>query len=113
MSIPVGITTILISCYHLRAAACAEAGDATAALAEYEKMRAEDCRLDRHVFSALISALGGAIAAGGPSCDRRTQLVLLERAFHLLDDMKVGLIAGSVPPQDDRINPAPGRSCCC
>jgi hypothetical protein len=56
-------------------------------MAEYEKMRAEGCRLDGHVFSALIAALGGAVC--GPDADRRMQLVLLERAFQLLDDMKV------------------------
>lgn len=72
-----------------RRAACADVGDATAALAEYDKMKAEQCPLDRHVFSALIAALGGAVAAAAPAVDRRTQLVLLERAFHLLDDMKV------------------------
>jgi hypothetical protein len=76
------------SCF-LGGAACAEAGDATTAMAEYEKMRAEGCKLDRHVFSALIAALGGAVC--GPDADRRMQLVLLERAFQLLDDMKVGL----------------------
>ena len=45
--------------------------------------------MDSHVFSALIAALGSAVAAAAPVADRRTQLVLLERAFHLLDDMKV------------------------
>lgn len=73
----------------LGGAACAEAGDATTAMAEYEKMRAEGCKLDRHVFSALIAALGGAVC--GPDADRRMQLVLLERAFQLLDDMKARL----------------------
>lgn len=58
-------------------------------MAEYDKMRGEGCRLDRHVFSALIAALGASV--GGADVDRRMQLVLLERAFHLLDDMKVGL----------------------
>ena len=73
----------------LGGAACAEAGDATTAMAEYEKMRGEGCKLDRHVFSALIAALGGAVC--GPDADRRMQLVLLERAFQLLDDMKARL----------------------
>lgn len=81
-----------LSSFTTRAAACAEAGDSTAAMAEYDKMRGEGCKLDSHVFSALIAALGGAVS--GPGVDRRMQLVLLERAFHLLDDMKVHQSSG-------------------
>jgi Pentacotripeptide-repeat region of PRORP len=88
-------TRVCICCgatpWLLGGAACAEAGDATTAMAEYEKMRAEGCKLDRHVFAALIAALGSAVC--GPDADRRMQLVLLERAFQLLDDMKVRLIS--------------------
>lgn len=71
------------------AAACSEAADAEAAAAVYQQMRAEGCQLDQHVIAALISAFSAAVRVRGASADRRAQLVLLERAFLLLDDMGV------------------------
>ena len=55
----------------------------------YHQMQTEGCQLDQHVIAALISAFSAAVRVRGASADRRPQLVLLERAFHLLDDMRV------------------------
>lgn len=68
--------------------ACAEAGDADAATLEYQRMRAEGCKVDRHVYSALISAFNEAVRQRRGTAERRADLVLLERAFNLVDDMR-------------------------
>jgi hypothetical protein len=73
-------------------AACAEAGDADAATLEYQRMRAEGCKVDRHVYSALISAFNEAVRQRRGTAERRADLVLLERAFNLVDDMRVCFI---------------------
>ena len=44
--------------------------------------------MERQTYSALVSAFSAEVLAT-PANDRRTQLVLMERAFHLLDDMEV------------------------
>lgn len=51
-------------------------------------MRDQRVPLEPQTFSALLSAFSAEVLAT-PSSDRRSQLVLLERAFHLLDDMQV------------------------
>jgi len=68
--------------------ACAEAADSDSASAVYQQMLQERCRPDRRAMSALVSAYAASVRRQGPSAtDRRTQLVLLERAFQLRDDL--------------------------
>ena len=66
--------------------ACAAAGDAEQAFQLYSEMKAAGVKTEKHVYATLISACSEQIAAT-PLSDRRTQLVLLERAFALVDGM--------------------------
>ena len=58
----------------------------------YLEMRERRLPLEPQVFSALLSAYSAEVRATSSS-DRRQQLVHMERAFHLLDDMQA-----RVPP---------------
>ena len=72
---------------------CAVAGDAEHAFQLYSEMKATGVKAEKQVFATLISACSEQIVRT-PAADRRTQLVLLERAFALVQNM-----------QDIRLNP--------
>lgn len=69
-------------------AACAAGAASDDAFRLYLEMRKQEVPLEAQTFSALLSAFSAEVRATLPT-DRRTQLVLMERAFHLLDDMRV------------------------
>lgn len=66
--------------------ACAAAGDAESGFKLYAEMKSNGVRTEKHVYTTLISACARQIAETH-SADRRTQLVLLERAASLVDAM--------------------------
>lgn len=97
-------------------AACAKASDADAASLVYQRMQSEGCKMDSYVFSALISAFNAAVRQRQGTSERRADLVLLERAFNLVDDMRV--FAPSLRPPWalsclDLRQPFPHMSCSC
>ena len=65
------------------------AGDTEMAFRLYEDMQADKVKTDPCVYTSLISTCSNKILRSGPD-SRREQLVLLERAFSLFTDMKVG-----------------------
>lgn len=66
---------------------CAAAGDAEHAFKLYSEMKAAGVRTEKQVYATLISACSEQISITSQS-DRRTQLVLLERAFSLVENMQ-------------------------
>lgn len=80
----------------MRCAACAAGAASDEAFQLYTEMRELGVPLEAQTFSALLTAYSAEVRATN-SADRRTQLVLMERAFHLLDDMEVRLF-GPPPP---------------
>lgn len=66
--------------------ACAAAGDAESGFKLYAEMKSNGVRMEKQVYTTLISACARQIA-DTHSADRRTQLVLLERAAALVDAM--------------------------
>lgn len=65
---------------------CAAAGDADHAFEIYEEMKSLGVKVEKQVYATLVSACAAQISAT-PASDRRSQLVLLERAFGLIDNM--------------------------
>eukprot|EP00887_Chlorella_sp_A99_P002066 scaffold18.g2066.t1 len=68
--------------------ACASAGDADRAFSLYQEMREERVPACKQVFTTVVKACCEQIARRNTAADRRGQLVLLERAFGLVADMK-------------------------
>ncbi|KAG7672854.1 hypothetical protein Ndes2526B_g08327 [Nannochloris sp. 'desiccata'] len=66
---------------------CAAAGDAEHAFKLYNEMKAAGVKTEKQVYATLISACSEQILIT-PQSDRRTQLVLLERAFSLVQNMQ-------------------------
>ena len=66
--------------------ACSGVGDVETAFKLFQELQESGQTADRQVYGALISTLGQAMKVG--NTERRAQLVLLERACHLLEDMK-------------------------
>ncbi len=66
---------------------CAAAGDAEYAFKLYSEMKAAGVKAEKQVYTTLISACSEQIGKT-PQSDRRTQLVLLERAFSLVQNMQ-------------------------
>ncbi len=66
---------------------CAAAGDAEHAFKMYSEMKAAGVKTEKQVYATLVSACSEQIAIT-PQSDRRTQLVLLERAFSLVQTMQ-------------------------
>ena len=66
---------------------CAAAGDAEHAFKLYSEMKTAGVKTEKQVYATLISACSEQIAKT-PQSDRRTQLVLLERAFSLVQGMQ-------------------------
>lgn len=65
---------------------CAKAGEAEPAFDLFREMQSTGVRMEKQCFSVLISACSEQIAKTHTT-DRRKQLVLLERAFGLVDAM--------------------------
>lgn len=65
---------------------CAEAGDSDQAFKIFEEMQSSNIKLEKQVFATLVAACSQSIITNFAS-DRRAQLVLLERAFGLIDLM--------------------------
>lgn len=76
--------------------ACAAAGDAEQAFQLYSEMKSAGVKTEKQVYATLISACSEQIAAT-PLSDRRTQLVLLERAFSLVEGMQASRINPDAP----------------
>lgn len=76
--------------------ACAAAGDAEQAFQLFSEMKATGIKTEKQVYATLISACSEQIAAT-PLSDRRTQLVLLERAFALVEGMHAARINPDAP----------------
>eukprot|EP00803_Ostreobium_quekettii_P011523 evm.model.scf_535.6 EVM.evm.TU.scf_535.6 scf_535:44271-50781(-) len=66
--------------------ACSVAGDVNTAFDLYAELKSAGIRPDCQVHSVLTSTCAQAMK--NPQLERREQLVLLERAVHLLEDMK-------------------------
>lgn len=77
--------------YTTLISACAAAGDAEQAFQLYGQMKAEGVTADKMVYSAVVKACAEQIDRL-PASERRKQLVLLERAFALIDDLKCARI---------------------
>ncbi|KAK9820618.1 hypothetical protein WJX72_012335 [[Myrmecia] bisecta] len=88
--------------------ACAVAGNADAAFKLYSEMKAEKVGMERQVFSTLINACSREILATPPG-DRRTQLVLLERAAAVFGEMQAAAIKPDLPVWNSFITAA-GRA---
>lgn len=71
--------------------ACAMEGDTDMGFRLYEDMQAERVATDPRVYTALISVCSRKIQISDNDSGRRSQLVLLERAFGLFRDMQVQL----------------------
>lgn len=87
--------------YHPRSAfpsrtACAAANQADQAFKLYSKAKAEGVQLDAQFYSALIASCSNSIAAT-PASDRRTQLVLLQRAFDAFEEMRERKLRADAP----------------
>jgi pentatricopeptide repeat protein len=76
-------------------AVCAAAGNAEAAFSTYREMREAGVRSERQVYATLVSACSEQIR-NTHSSDRRTALVLVERAFGVVEDMKAQRILPDV-----------------
>ncbi|KAI3428088.1 hypothetical protein D9Q98_006471 [Chlorella vulgaris] len=73
--------------YTTLISACASAGDAEKAFLLYGQMKADGVAIDKMVYSSVVHACAAEIQRL-PQSERRQQLVLLERAFQLVEDMK-------------------------
>lgn len=87
---------------------CASAGDAEAAFRLYSEMKAAGVKREKQVYTTLVSACAEQIGATHAT-DRRTQLVLLERAFALVDTMESSRIQLD-PPLWNALVTAAGRA---
>lgn len=87
---------------------CAAAGDAEHAFELFKEMQAAGVRLEKQIFATLISACAVQIDRTHAS-DRRTQLVLLERAFGLIETMDAARVQPDAAVWNALINAA-GRA---
>ena len=67
-------------------AACSRAGDVNMAFKLYGELTKAGLQADCQVHNVLLSTCAEAMKSG--NLERREQLVLLERAFHLFEDME-------------------------
>lgn len=79
--------------------ACAMEGDTDTGFRLYEDMQAERVATDPRVYTALISVCSRKIQLVDNESGRRSQLVLLERAFGLFHDMQVQLLVHAIAEQ--------------
>ncbi|KAI8105889.1 hypothetical protein M9434_000468 [Picochlorum sp. BPE23] len=66
---------------------CAAASNADLAFEIFKEMKSSGVKIEKHVFATMVSACGAQIASLSHEADRRDQLVLLERAFELVESM--------------------------
>ena len=66
---------------------CAAAGEAERAFTVADEMKAAGLNWDKQVYATLVSACTAAISRLTSQSDRRKQLVLLERACDIVDEM--------------------------
>jgi pentatricopeptide repeat protein len=66
---------------------CAAASNADRAFEIFKEMTSAGIKVEKHVFATMLNACAAQIVTLNHEADRRNQLVLLERAFELVDSM--------------------------
>lgn len=66
---------------------CAAAANADRAFDIFKEMTASGVKIEKHVFATMLNACAAQILTLNHEADRRNQLVLLERAFELVESM--------------------------